>query len=160
MKECFWYAEIEFDNIECDFGVIVEDTFENLVNHVIDARVKKFDYGLGSCPNLKVLNVGYDNKNLKDKTSLLKGIMTRIEKLEGSEDTRLSKVDSVSFVSSLPSSFISDTVEMIESLWTCYDTTEHQNPKDMEHSLQKIQDEIWRWKTKYNEEIENVRDGK
>lgn len=159
MKECKWFATVEYDNPECDFNVLLEDTYENLLERLCEATLKKFDSYLGSCPNLKVLEIGYDNKKEDDKTSLANKIISTIKNLEGRGDMHSAKVNSVSFVNSLPSAFVSETVALIEGLWTCYDTTEHQSGKDMENSLQEIQDRVWRWKVKFSEELETVHKG-
>ena len=159
MKDCKWYATIEYDNPECDFQVILEDTYENLFARLTDAKLKGFDSYVGSCSNLKVLEVGYDNKKHDDKTAFLNKILNSIKNFEGGGDMHSAKVNSVSFVNSPPSNFITETVDLIEGLWTCYDTTEHQDGKDMENSLLEIQDRVWRWKTKFSEELEAVHKG-
>jgi len=156
MKECLWYATVEYSNPECDFQVILEDTFENLFSRLTDAKLKGFDSYVGSCPNLRVLEVGYDSRKISDRTRFVQKVIKSMEILEGGEDTHSAEVNSVSFVNSLPSNFIIETVALIEGLWTCYDTKEHQDGKDMEASLQKIQDDVWRWKTKFSEELETV----
>tara|TARA_R100000995_G_scaffold27458_1_gene11975 strand:+ start:4616 stop:5116 length:501 start_codon:yes stop_codon:yes gene_type:complete len=161
MQELHWYAEVEYDNPDSDYDVLVEDTFASLLSRLVDAKDRGFDSYLGSCPNLRVLEVG--NKDGQDLISTYvaqksigqKNIKER--KLQEGGDDAHHKVDSASFVKSLPSAFILDAVTLFEGLWTCTDNLKHQGVQDMEHSLQEISDRVWRFQVKYTEEIESIK---
>jgi len=144
-----FFAEVEFDNPNCDYGVLVDDNYDDLVVALLNAKRKKFDYNLGGCPNLKVLSVGKDGERDVELTE-------KIKKLVEGGETSHPVLDSESFVKTLPSQFVLDAVDLIHNLWTCTDTVKHQDPKDMENSLTEIADRVWRFKTVHTEELKSI----
>ena len=56
---------VEYQHPECDFGVLVDDTLEDIIIQYINAKNTKWHHDLGACPNIKILTLS-DILNKKD----------------------------------------------------------------------------------------------